>query len=86
MSNSFNKKLDELKGVFDSIFIELDKSNSSKFEKDVEVLLETINEFVDELDEIYSIRNKISSQEDVYIDSCEEEYEDIEEIEDFFEC
>lgn len=83
MRNSLNKKLDELKNLFDEILIELDKSKSKNFQKDMDLLLEDINDFIDEVEDIYAMKCSDSVNEEIFVDGYEVD-DDIEELE-FFE-
>lgn len=83
MTNSLHKKLDELKSLFDEILIELDKSKSKNLQKDIDSLLDDVNNFVDEVEDIYAMKCNNSEDEEIFNDGYELD-EDIEEL-DFFE-
>lgn len=83
MTNSLNKKIDELKSLFDEILVELDKSKSKNLQKDIDSLLDDINNFTDEVEDIYAMKCNTSLNEEIFIDGYELD-EDIEEL-DFLE-
>lgn len=83
MTNSLNKKLDELKNIFDEILIELDKSKSKSLQKDIDTLLDDINTFIDEIEDIYAMKCNTSVNDENFEDGYGLD-EDIEEL-DFFE-